>query len=296
MDLAREGVEESMREPSPDIIRDVAERLLRPESASGDLGPADPFAGRGEPGPSQHFDIFAREAGSAQAGWVVCWSDLMMTMFIMFAALYAFQAPTIQFKTVSDLPVEAAGSGVQPVPPLPPEESMLGRIHDRIRDMVGRRGLDGVVAVRLVPDKALHVVLAGDFLFGPGDAQLRAEARGRLDELADILRGAPHTLAVVGHAAPDERLGDNSGPWKLSAARAVEMAMFLGEAGIPDSRMFVAGYGDQRPVHAGDSFGRSRRVELVLSVENPTEPLPDADRGDEGGFRRWLAAASGGGR
>jgi hypothetical protein len=30
---------------------------------------------------------------------------------------------------------------------------------------------------------------------------------------------------------------------------------------------------------------------MVLSGENPTEPLPDANRGDDGGFRRWLAAA-----
>ncbi len=285
-----------MREPSPDIIREVAERLRRPEFPSGARGQADLPAGPDGPMASQHFDIFAREARPAQAGWVVCWSDLMMTMFIMFAALYAFQAPTIQFKTVDDLSAEVAGSGVQPVPPLPPEESILGRIHDRVLEMVGRRGLEGAVTVRLVPDKALHVTLAGDFLFGAGDAALRADARARLDELAAILRGAPHTLAVVGHAAPDERLGDPSGPWKLSSARALEVAMFLGEAGIPESRMFVAGYGDQRPVHAGDSFGRSRRVELVLSGENPTEPLPDANRGDDGGFRRWLAAAGRGGR
>ena len=280
-----------MREPSPDTIRDLSLRLWRPESGQ---EPLDPAGIRGPAGaaPSQHFDIFDREAAPRQAGWVVCWSDLMMTMFIMFAALYAFQAPTIQLKAVTELPAEAAAPGVLPVPPVPPAESVLGRIHDRIRDMAARLGLEGIVEVRLVPDKALHVTVGGDFLFGDSGAALRPEARARLTELAAILGSAPQALAVVGHAAPDERLGVPSGPWRLSADRAMEMAMYLGQAGVEESRMFVVGYGDQRPVHRDGSFAGSRRVELILSGENPTEPLPAVDEAP-GGFRRWVAAGGG---
>ena len=281
-----------MREPSPDTLRDLSLRLWRPES--GQEAP-EPAGIRGAPvglPSSQHFDIFAREAVPKQAGWVVCWSDLMMTMFIMFAALYAFQAPTIQLKSVTDLPAEATAPGVQAAPPVPPAESVLGRIHDRIRDMVGRLGLEGVVDVRLVPDKALHVTVAGDFLFGGAGATLRPEARARLAELAAILRSAPQTLAVVGHAAPDERLGVPEGPWRISVDRAMEMAMYLGQAGLGESRMFVVGYGDQRPVHSGGSFARSRRVELILSGDNPTEPLSAVDDAP-GGFRRWVASGGG---
>ncbi|GAB6111534.1 OmpA/MotB family protein [Desulfomicrobium salsuginis] len=282
-----------MREPTQENIRDISARLARPETERQPGGSWEPRLGDGSPA-GQQFDIFAREPRPKAAAWVVCWSDLMMTMFIMFAALYAFQTPKIQFKSVTDLPARVEGGGELPLP-APPVESMLGRIHDRIRDMIERSRLDGAVTVQLVPEKSLHVTLAGDFLFGPGGAALRPDVKSALLELAAILRSAPHAMAVVGHAAPGEAGGDFAAPWRLSSARAMEVAMFLAtEAGFPPERLLVTAYGDQRPVQAGDAAQRSRRVELVLSAEIPTDPLPSAVEGGEGGFRRWVASSGGG--
>ena len=71
--------------------------------------------------------------------------------------------------------------------------------------------------------------------------------------------------------------------------------MFLAtEAGFPPERLLVTAYGDQRPVQAGDVAQRSRRVELVLSTENPTDPLPSAEGSGGDGFRRWVASSGGG--
>ena len=282
-----------MREPTPESIRDVSARLARPETGPQPAGGWEPRLGDGGPA-GQQFDIFAREPRPKAAAWVVCWSDLMMTMFIMFAALYAFQTPKIQLKSVTDLAVRVEGGGDLPVP-APPVESMLGRIHDRIRDMIERSRLNGVIAVSLVPEKSLHVTLAGDFLFGPGGAALRPDVKSGLLELAAILRSAPHAMAVVGHAAPGEAGGDVAAPWRLSSARAMAVAMFLAtEAGFPPERLLVTAYGDQRPVQAGDVAPRSRRVELVLSTENPTDPLPSAEGSGGDGFRRWVASSGGG--
>ena len=47
----------------------------------------------GSPRASQYLDVFNREMKPRSANWAIWWSDLMMTMFIMFAALYAFQMP-----------------------------------------------------------------------------------------------------------------------------------------------------------------------------------------------------------
>ena len=219
-----------------------------------------------------------------------------MTMFVMFAALYAFQAPKIQYKSVTELPVQVFGPGEAVKPPVP-VESVLERIHDRIRNLIERDGLGGVLAVRLVPEKSVHVTMSGDFLFGVRDSALRPGVAASLEKLVPILGTAPHSLAVVGHAAPDERLTDPRGAWELSTARALAVAMFLtGEGRLPAERVSVTGYGDQRPVHGDDGFRRSRRVELVLSMENPTEPLSDADDGEGAGFRRWVAASDKGGR
>ena len=296
MNLAQTFVEESMREPTPDIIRDLSARLERPERGAEPFGGYDAPVGAEWSSTGQHFDVFAREAFPRSSGWIVCWSDLMMTMFVMFAALYAFQAPKIQYKSVTELPVQAFGPGEQVRPPLP-MESVLARIHDRIRSLIERDGLGGVVAVRLEPEKSVHVTMSGEFLFGSRDSALRAGIAASLDDLVSILGSAPYSLSVVGHAAPDERLTDAEGAWKLSMARALAVAMFLtAEGRLPAERISVTGYGDQRPVHEDDGFRRSRRVELVLSAENPTEPLPDVDDGDESGFRRWFAASVTGGR
>jgi outer membrane protein OmpA-like peptidoglycan-associated protein len=276
-------------------MRDISARLERPESAPDPFGSTLGPSGTYLPSPGQHFDVFTRETQPRASGWVVCWSDLMMTMFIMFAALYAFQAPRIQFKTVTDLPVQDVGTGDEVKPPVP-VESVLERIHDQIQDLIGRSGLRDVVEVRLVPEKAVHVTMSGDFLFGDQESVLRAGVASSLRELVAILRSAPYGLAVVGHAAPDERMKDFEGPWRLSTARALAVAMFLvGEGGVSPQRISVAGYGDQRPVHEHDGFRRSRRVELVLSTENPTEPLAETGEEDGTGIRRWVTSAGQGG-
>ncbi|MDP3431100.1 MAG: hypothetical protein Q8R89_12320, partial [Desulfomicrobium sp.] len=58
----------------------------------------------------------------------------------------------------------------------------------------------------------------------------------------------------------------------------------------------VAGYGDQRPLAQEDGVNANRRVELVLSTENPTEPLPSVRVPNGEGFRQWLAASQQEGR
>ena len=285
-----------MREPTPDTIRDLSARLERPERGVEPFGSHEAPAGAAWSTTGQHFDVFTREASPRSSGWIVCWSDLMMTMFVMFAALYAFQAPKIQYKSVTELPVQVFGPGEEVKPPVP-VESVLGRIHDRIRSLIERDGLGGVLTARLVPEKSVHVIMSGDFLFGARDSELRPGVADSLEKLVPILASAPYSLAVVGHAAPDERLTDAGGAWKLSTARALAVAMFLtGEGRLPAERISVTGYGDQRPVHEDGGFGHSRRVELVLSVENPTEPLPAVDDGEGSGFRRWVAASGMGGR
>ena len=77
-----------MREPTPESIRDVSARLARPETGPQPAGGWEPRLGDGGPA-GQQFDIFAREPRPKAAAWVVCWSDLMMTMFILFLVLFA---------------------------------------------------------------------------------------------------------------------------------------------------------------------------------------------------------------
>lgn len=291
-----------MREPTPEIMRDVSARLAGPRAADGAGGL---FHVEGDPGArffgdragSQDFDVFSREHTLRPASWVICWSDLMMTMFIMFAALFIFQIPKIQVKSVSEFSVNAVPLGTETVPPRPSDGSILDRVHDRLRDLVAREGLEHGVFVRSVPGKSLHVIVSGDLLFQGAGPALRGEAAAVLAGVGAILGSAPHVLSVVGHFAPGESAVGHGGPWEASVAMAAAVASFLMEdAGLGADRMLVAGYGDQRPLPKEAGAGASRRVELILSSENPTEPLPAMSVPAGDGFRQWLAASQQEGR
>jgi len=295
-----------MKEPTPEIMRDVTARLTLPDTpgALPRLEPASARGGDGRPGAlplaagfgGQHFDIFAREEIVRPSGWAVCWSDLMMTMFVMFAALYAFQMPVIQYKSVSELAVQAAPLGKDVATPQVVPGSILDRVFLQLSDLIERDGLGSRMSVRIVPEKSLHLVCSGDLLFEPGAASLKPEAQQSLRSVAVILRGAPQVLSVVGHCASDEPLGVFADPWALSVARASSVAKFLMADGqLPAGRFLVAGYGAERPLNASARPWSNRRVELVLSMETPTEPLPNEDASAPDGFRHWVAASQRGG-
>ena len=171
-----------MREPTPEIMRDVSARLSGQQATDGGA-----YIYRGADGPDskhpggeaygQHFDIFSREQTLRPASWVICWSDLMMTMFIMFAALYLFQIPKIQFKSVSETSVSALPLGTEVIPSRPSDGSILDRLHDRLRDLVVRDGLQAAISVQSVPGKALHVTISGDLLFQGSSLALRGMSK-----------------------------------------------------------------------------------------------------------------------
>lgn len=277
-----------MREPTPDIIPDVLARsrpLLPPEPC-----PAPHLSGM-EPRPDtllsgQYLDVFHREAKPKSASWAIWWSDLMMTMFIMFAALYAFQIPVSRAVPVpSGEPVPTAVRSAADE-----TGSILIRVHDQIRDIIRREGPADSVFMRLTPGKSLRVILMGDVFFTSGSHVLRPSGRAALQQISPVLRGAPHLLAVVGHAATGESTADGSGAWAVSTARSGEVADFLMEnGGIDPGRISLAAYGDQRPLwRDAAADARNRRVELVLSMENPTEPPVEVASGGNG-FRNWVA-------
>lgn len=286
MVLALPPAEDFMHEPTPNTIRNAHARL-RP-SPQAENASARRLSGMeltlGSPPASQYLDIFNREMKPRSANWAIWWSDLMMTMFIMFAALYAFQMPVSR----------AVPSPSEPMPvvvrPRPDDAgSILARIHDQIRDVIQRESLGDSVIARLTPGKSLRVTLAGDAFFISGSATLRPEGKNALAPLARILRGAPHSLAVSGHASAGESLPDGSGPWTLSTARSGEVAKFLIRDGVSSDRVSLAGYGDQRPLRKDmAASARNRRVDLVLSMDNPTEPVPEIAQSGSG-FRSWVA-------
>lgn len=287
-----------MRQPTPETIRAACER---PVQALRDPAPFQEAAF--QPAPSamiltvdpfgQQFDVLARPHAAKSNNWAIWWSDLMMTMFVMFAALYVFQMPkNPQVAIVPDAPVE-----VRETPP-PAGDSLLARIHEQGRDVIRLHGLSAFAAPRLVPDKSVRFVLDGGQLFDPGKAQIKTGARTPLRLLAQVVASAPYKITLVGHAAADDAGPGAPSAWELSTARASALANFLTSVGLPARNMIVVGYGDQEPVRANvlrTEAAVNRRAEIVVCAENPTDPLPPDEESDQAtaGVRQWMTTQGG---
>jgi len=123
--------------------------------------------------------------------------------------------------------------------------------------------------------------LDSDLLFDSGDAGLKPGADRVLTDLAELFQSPEARdlkLMVVGHADTQgikgrdvrERYPTN---WHLSAGRALAVADRLRNAGVPEDRMGVTGFGQFQPVSSNetaDARQKNRRVEIfVLGPETP---------------------------
>lgn len=114
------------------------------------------------------------------------------------------------------------------------------------------------------------LTVAGDTLFAPGSATVKAEARGELNRIASQLNGkwAGHPIRVEGHTDSDP-LKKSKAKWgsneNLSQARAQAVADYLSSKGVSAGRFNVVGMGSSNP--RGDKKS-SRRVEIVVLAMN----------------------------
>ncbi len=140
------------------------------------------------------------------------------------------------------------------------------------------------------PDTGM-IRFRSDVTFALGSATVSDDAQGLLRQLAGVLNSpaaSGYEVRIVGHtdnvpvrnATNVRKYEDN---WGLSAFRAIGVMRVLDRAGVPASRMSVAGYGQHQPVAANGPRGSeaNRRVELYLvpSSGGAAAPQPDAAPG-----------------
>jgi chemotaxis protein MotB len=139
----------------------------------------------------------------------------------------------------------------------------------RLREVLGERQ-----DVRIVGDR---FVFQSEVLFDQGSAQIGAEGQDQLAKLADSLlqisdeipEDLPWILRIDGHTdrrpINTPRFPSN---WELSAARAIEVAKFLIQQGIPAERVAAAGFAQHQPLDDRDdeiAYRRNRRIEIKLT-------------------------------
>jgi chemotaxis protein MotB len=179
---------------------------------------------------------------------MVSYMDILTILLIFFVAAAA--------QTTIPHPVE------KPVEK-PPEPPRLAEPQRKLALL----GLD----LRMEP-RGLVISLPQTILFDSGDDTISPQARPMVEQIAEVLRGIPNKVALVGHADAvpihNRRFKNN---WELAAARSLRLLELLGnDCGIDESRLSVASDSSFDPRDTNetpDGRARNRRVEIVILDE-----------------------------
>ncbi|NBW82426.1 hypothetical protein EBR21_11795 [bacterium] len=126
----------------------------------------------------------------------------------------------------------------------------------------------GKLRVRMV-DGRMVVALNSDLLFKSGSSMLTSDGQKAVQEVAALLQSIPDKkFQVEGHtdnvAISGGKFASN---WELAAARSISVVKKMVDAGMPDTRISAASYGEAKPARPNDTKeGRAanRRVEIVV--------------------------------
>jgi flagellar motor protein MotB len=211
--------------------------------------------------PMNGTDIFFNKETKKSSLWAVQWSDLMMTMFILFCVLYAYSS--------------TKSNEVQVAP-----KEDLSRLYEKSRETLKAKNFNDITSVELTDDKAVKIILPGDILFDIGQAEIKTSASGSLAAVGELLKDKNYAITVAGHTDSipirSEKFPSN---WELSTARACSAANFLiEEMDIPPNKIQVIGYAEYRPIESNETpEGRSvnRRVEVIISKNQIKEQIAE---------------------
>lgn len=122
-------------------------------------------------------------------------------------------------------------------------------------------------------EQGLVTKLKSDILFDTGKAELKPEAKSKLQEMAEIMKKYPeNVLTVNGYT---DSTGSDTVNEILSDKRAKSVKQTLVAAGLPSPVIGTAGLGPTNPVASNQtSSGRqqNRRVEIEVTVDESKIP------------------------
>ncbi len=245
-----------------------------------DLGMSqDPFC-MAQKGDSFHESMFDRRSRHFDRGgnthWSVAWSDLMMTMFILFAVLYIYKLANRDWdygKGPGTTSFSDSGSG------LVMEQNVKETVRDSIPEIYNltKRTIEDIGEVELIKDQAVRITLTNDLLFETGRADLKPGALSVLADVAAVISQNPYVINVVGHT-DDVPIRTEQFPtnWELSAIRSSVVVRYMSERlGIPGERFFISAYSYYQPLKSNTSQTNralNRRVEIIITKDRPGDP------------------------
>jgi chemotaxis protein MotB len=118
----------------------------------------------------------------------------------------------------------------------------------------------------------ITVTLPNTILFDSGKAILKSATSKELDHILAVLKDkwSGKQIDVVGHTDNDPiKKSSWKDNWELSAQRALSVARYLTDHGIPEKQVEASGCGSFRPIASNSTAegkAKNRRVEIVVYV------------------------------
>lgn len=267
---------------------------VAPEERPNDDAAVEAEARAPDPAPAAYHyrrnELFANETSFTEDDdslgdhWSIPWSDLMMVMFVLFAALLVSKMMQpdveIRYKTRPVLEIQEVEKEQiveQEIPSRQPSFEPLMRINvfDRSQDAIRETQLQNI-DIALLDDQSVKVSVQGPMFFERGEAALRPEVTEFLDRLAAVIKQTPYQVHVIGHTDDNPiKTGLFPSNWELSVVRASRVARYLiASATIEPGRFVVMGRGEYDPAFPNDDDTKralNRRVEIIITRELSAE-------------------------
>ncbi|WP_462324464.1 OmpA/MotB family protein [Desulfoplanes sp.] len=236
-----------------------------------------PLSHRGET--LSGFPLETSDNGSDANSWAVPWSDLMMTMFILFAVLFAFASAKRDFFREIREDIHGVPENVRQELDQPRSRTTkLRTVHRetytgvQTEQSIGLRPTDDadVLARTMQSPKLIAFTLDRPILFNHLSANLEPKAVSSLRTVLPIIRKSNLEIQVIGYTdGLPVHTPEFEGNWELATARAMTVAHWLmREGNISSSRITVSGRGPNDPRVPNTSRAnriQNRRVEIILT-------------------------------
>lgn len=125
----------------------------------------------------------------------------------------------------------------------------------------------GKLKIKII-DGRMVIVLSSDVLFASGSKELSPNGKKAITEVTAILTKIENRkFQIEGHTDSDRYRVIGQTNWDLAADRAINVLYTMLKAGLPESKISAASFGDSRPIVPNDTSAnkaQNRRIEIVV--------------------------------
>jgi chemotaxis protein MotB len=223
--------------------------------------------------------------------WLVSYADFITLLMVLFVILYSmgqvnvekYKQLAISMRTaftlggasqIVDSQINQAGGSLEDgtskpivVPGIPEGPTQSEEVAGQLTSMLSSQNLGNQVSVQ-TNIEGVMISLSEKLIFKEGQVDLPAETLPVLDTIANMLLPINNKIRLIGHTN-NTPSSNPSYPtnWELSLARAMSVARYLMNAGVPPDRLIVSGQGEYAPVFPNDTEQHKElnaRVEIVI--------------------------------